>query len=139
MLKCIIAIDEMWIRSFEPELKCQNSLWHLPSFQWPVKSPQSSNNLKQPNEHVLKWSHKILVDIVNNAIFRCFFLQIIHEYTGYDHTKAPDDLQFSGCAQRIFALKFHPEYDDVFITGGWDRQLKVHLILITWFWLFGHI
>lgn len=51
--------------------------------------------------------------------------QLISEYTGYDNTKNPTELQFSGCAQRVFALKYHPEYDDIFITGGWDRQLKI--------------
>ncbi|XP_053389420.1 uncharacterized protein LOC123562065 [Mercenaria mercenaria] len=51
--------------------------------------------------------------------------QEIREYTGYDNTKDPTNLQFSGCAQRVFALKFHPEYDDIFITAGWDRQLKI--------------
>lgn len=51
--------------------------------------------------------------------------QLVHEYTGYDNTKNPTEQQFSGCAQRVFALKYHPEYDDIFITGGWDRQLKI--------------
>jgi len=50
---------------------------------------------------------------------------MVSEYTGYDNTKDPTNLQFSGCAQRVFALKYHPEYDDIFLTGGWDRQLKV--------------
>lgn len=51
--------------------------------------------------------------------------QLISEYTGYDNTKDPTDLQFSGCAERVFALKFHPKYDDIFVTGGWDRHLKI--------------
>jgi len=52
-------------------------------------------------------------------------LQELSEYTGYDNSKDPTSLQFSGCAMRVFALKWHPEYDDIFITGGWDRHLKV--------------
>lgn len=55
--------------------------------------------------------------------------QMISEYTGYDNSKDPTNLQFSGCAQRVFALRYHPEYDDIFITGGWDRQLKVGFIV----------
>ncbi|KAH3872444.1 uncharacterized protein LOC127868775 isoform X3 [Dreissena polymorpha] len=51
--------------------------------------------------------------------------QELSEYTGYDNTKDPTEQQFSGCAQRVFALRWHPEHDDVFITGGWDRQLKI--------------
>ncbi|KAL4239912.1 hypothetical protein ACF0H5_000711 [Mactra antiquata] len=51
--------------------------------------------------------------------------QLVHEYTGYDNTKSPTELQQSGCAMRVFALKYHPEYDDIFVTGGWDRHLKI--------------
>lgn len=51
--------------------------------------------------------------------------QLVSEYTGYDNTKSPTDQQFSGCSARVFALRFHPLYDDIFITGGWDRQLKI--------------
>lgn len=51
--------------------------------------------------------------------------QLVNEYTGYDNTKDPTNQQFSGCSQRVFSLRFHPEYDDIFVTGGWDRQLKI--------------
>ena len=53
------------------------------------------------------------------------FLQIITEYTGYDSTKDPTDWQASGNAMRVFALRWHDKYDHIFVTGGWDRQLKV--------------
>ena len=33
----VVAIDETWIRSYEPELKRQSSEWHTPSSQRPVK------------------------------------------------------------------------------------------------------
>lgn len=49
----------------------------------------------------------------------------IHEFTGYDNTKDPTDWQTSGNAMRVFALRFHPIYDHIFVTGGWDRQLKI--------------
>lgn len=73
--------------------------------------------------HTITVSHsdKIKVFFVLNQ------LQLVSEYTGYDNTKDPTDLQFSGCAERVFALKYHPEYDDIFLTGGWDRQIKVAL------------
>lgn len=51
--------------------------------------------------------------------------QLVTEYTGYDNAKDPTDWQASGNAMRVFALKYHPKYDDVFVTGGWDRQLKI--------------
>ena len=37
MLKCIVAIDGTWIRSFEPELKRQTAKWHTPNSPRPVK------------------------------------------------------------------------------------------------------
>ena len=37
MLQRIVAIDETWIRSFEPELKRQSSEWHTKHSPRPVK------------------------------------------------------------------------------------------------------
>ena len=28
-------------------------------------------------------------------------------------------------SQRIFAVKFHPKDYDIFLTGGWDNNVKV--------------
>ena len=36
-LNGIVAIDETWIRSYEPELKRQSSEWHTPESPRPVK------------------------------------------------------------------------------------------------------
>ena len=30
-----------------------------------------------------------------------------------------------GHGRKVFALKFHPFDDNVFITGGWDKCIKV--------------
>jgi WD40 repeat protein len=43
-------------------------------------------------------------------------------YEGYRYAN-PDSS--SGHAQRIFALKYHPDHEGIFITGGWDNHLKV--------------
>lgn len=43
MLNRIVAIDETWIRSFEPELKRQSSEWHTPNSPRPVKFRRSMN------------------------------------------------------------------------------------------------
>ena len=59
------------------------------------------------------------------------FLQVITEYTGYDNTKDPTDWQASGNAMRVFALRWHDKYDHIFVTGGWDRQLKVSEIMLS--------
>ncbi|KAK2188902.1 hypothetical protein NP493_120g04054 [Ridgeia piscesae] len=44
--------------------------------------------------------------------------------TGYVGISAPDD-NLVGHALRVFGLKCHPEYDHIFITGGWDNNLKM--------------
>ena len=31
----------------------------------------------------------------------------------------------AGHGRKVFALKFHPFDDNIFLTGGWDRCLKV--------------
>lgn len=43
MLNRVVAIDETWIRSFEPELKRQSSEWHTPNSPRPVKYRRSMN------------------------------------------------------------------------------------------------
>ena len=43
MLQRIVAIDEAWIRSFEPELKRQSSEWHTKDSPRPLKFRQSQN------------------------------------------------------------------------------------------------
>ena len=43
MLQRIVAIDETWIRSFEPELKRQSSEWHTKDSPRPFKFRRSQN------------------------------------------------------------------------------------------------
>ena len=43
MLQRIVAIDETWMRSFEPELKRQSSEWHTKTSPRPVKFRRSQN------------------------------------------------------------------------------------------------
>ena len=46
MLQRIVAIDETWIWSFEPELKHQSSEWHTKNSPRPVKFRRSQNCAK---------------------------------------------------------------------------------------------
>ena len=46
MLQGIVAIDETWIRSFEPELKCKSSEWHTKNSPRPVKFCRGQNCAK---------------------------------------------------------------------------------------------
>ena len=36
-LNCIVAINETWVRSYEPELKSQSTEWHTPDTPRPAK------------------------------------------------------------------------------------------------------
>ncbi|XP_046567483.1 uncharacterized WD repeat-containing protein all2124-like [Haliotis rubra] len=51
--------------------------------------------------------------------------QLVNEYDGYDNSKDPSDMKCLGNTQRVFALKYHPEYNDIFLTGGWDNHVKI--------------
>ncbi|XP_052786380.1 uncharacterized protein LOC128221815 [Mya arenaria] len=51
--------------------------------------------------------------------------QLVSEYTGYDNTKDPTNQSTAGAGMRVFSLKWHPEYDDIFLTGGWDKHIKI--------------
>ena len=44
---CIVAIDEIWLRSYEPELKSQSTEWHSPASPRPAKFRRKQGNLKQ--------------------------------------------------------------------------------------------
>jgi len=44
-------------------------------------------------------------------------------YGGYDNTQNPSEI--AACAMRVFSLKYHPEKDNIFVTGGWENHLKV--------------
>ena len=45
-LQKIVAIDETWMRFFEPELKLQSHEWHIKNSPRPVKFRRSQNCLK---------------------------------------------------------------------------------------------
>ena len=53
-----------------------------------------------------------------------FSWQVTQVFEGYKYDKG--DHQSTGHTQRIFTLKYHPDHNDVFITGGWDNVLKVN-------------
>ena len=47
----------------------------------------------------------------------------MQSYPGYQYISA--DNSNAGHAQRVFALKYHPETNYILVTGGWDNHLKV--------------
>ena len=49
-------------------------------------------------------------------------------YPGRTRPLLPGDSQHVGHVTRIFALKYHPDDNNVFVSGGWDNALKVRPI-----------
>jgi hypothetical protein len=49
-------------------------------------------------------------------------------YEGYGTSKPKElespDLE-AGNTMRVYALKFHPDNENIFITAGWDNHIKV--------------
>nr|XP_022315770.1 WD repeat-containing protein 5-like [Crassostrea virginica]XP_022315771.1 WD repeat-containing protein 5-like [Crassostrea virginica]XP_022315772.1 WD repeat-containing protein 5-like [Crassostrea virginica] len=62
---------------------------------------------------------------LNIRIYNSKTGQLVHTYEGYSEKQNPTEIQTAGCAMRVFALKYHPEYDDIFVTGGWENHLKI--------------
>ncbi|KAK6168958.1 hypothetical protein SNE40_020104 [Patella caerulea] len=52
-------------------------------------------------------------------------LELIRTYDGCNNAKPSNEMSCMGCSQRVFALKYHPEYNNIFITGGWENHLKI--------------
>ncbi|XP_033753076.1 WD repeat-containing protein slp1-like [Pecten maximus] len=46
-------------------------------------------------------------------------------YEGFSVKQNPNEIESAGCAMRVFALKYHPENEHIFVTGGWDAHLKI--------------
>ncbi|XP_074648211.1 uncharacterized protein LOC141903795 [Tubulanus polymorphus] len=51
--------------------------------------------------------------------------QLVRLYEGYSETCVPTDYPTAGHAMRVFALKYHPERNDIFVTAGWDNCIKI--------------
>lgn len=81
-LNRIVAIDETWVRSYEPELKRQSSEWHTPASPRPAKFRRSQGNLKMlmifayDNSGVLS-SHSVPTGQTVNSEYYAHFLQNI--------------------------------------------------------------
>ena len=58
-----------------------------------------------------------------------FLFQLEREYAGYDE-KTPNEQVCTGNTSRAFALKYHTEFNHIFITGGWDNNIKVCLVCL---------
>ena len=64
-LSIIVAIDETWVRSYEPELKRHSAEWHTPSSPRLAKYRRTQSKLKMLmifacNRHGILTSHKVM-------------------------------------------------------------------------------
>ena len=63
-------------------------------------------------------------------------VQLEKTYEGYGSParRASVDTE-AGNTMRVYALKFHPDNENIFISAGWDNHIKVSLGLSTDFCL----
>lgn len=68
----------------------------------------------------------IITSILNNA--KDFYTKSFHTYSymKYLHFFSSEDLALTpGHSQKVFAVKFHSEDRNVFISASWDHSVKV--------------
>ena len=77
-LNRIVAIDETWLHSYEPELKSQSTEWHSPASPRPAKFRRKQGNLKQlaifayDNSGLLMTDYVPVGEIVNGEYYSNF-------------------------------------------------------------------
>jgi transposase len=76
-LRCIAAIDETWIRDFEPELKSQSAQWKHPSSPRTSKCRRQQSKVKQMV--IMAYDHEgvIATDRVPTGVCHCRLLSNI--------------------------------------------------------------
>ena len=76
-----VAIDETWIRSYEPELKRQSSEWHTPASPRPIRFRIKQGHLKMmmifayDSVGVLVAERVLLGKTVNSDVYRDFLMK----------------------------------------------------------------
>ena len=77
-LNRIVAIDETWLRSYEPELKSQSTEWNSQASSRPAKFRRKQGNLKQltifayDNSGLLKTDYVPLEKLLMECIIQTF-------------------------------------------------------------------
>ncbi len=51
---------------------------------------------------------------------------ILHQLLGSSHCSDSRDVM-NGHRARVFAIQYHPHYQNVFVSGGWDDTVQVHM------------
>ena len=65
----------------------------------------------------------LIFALSSRIIIKWFHCSQFVTFAGYHYDTAEQGPQ--GHAQRIFAIKYHPEIESVFVAAGWDNCLKV--------------
>ena len=61
-----------------------------------------------------------------------FYWQLEKEYCGLGAGKPKMSFDTeAGNTQRVYCLKFHPDNENIFLTGGWDNHIKVNFFLFV--------
>ena len=91
----VVAIDEIWIRDFQPELKSQSSEWRGKGSPRPKKFKRAQSNVKQMMIFAYDCKGVIMTDrvpsgrTVNAAYYRPFLQKLRHKM----HANRPDLLE----------------------------------------------
>ena len=58
-------------------------------------------------------------------LYDCNTLRLYHTIAAPDALAMDESSIFGGHTQKIFALKFHPDENHLFVTAGWDNCMKI--------------
>ena len=90
-LQKVVAIDETWIRDFEPELKSQSSEWRGKSSPRPKKLKRAQSNMKQM---IFTYDCKgvIMTDRVpsDTTVTAAYYRQFLQKLRRKMHANRPD-------------------------------------------------
>lgn len=86
--------------------------------------------LTEPNNEINCLAFSLNGDILSTAgrdhairLYDTTTMQVTKVYEGQVITQAPED--FTGHSNKIFVVKYHPDDNNVFVSGGWDNFVGI--------------
>jgi histone-lysine N-methyltransferase SETMAR len=94
-LQNVVAIDETWIRDFEPELKSQSSEWRGKGSSRPKKFKRAQSNVKQMMIFAYDCTGVIMTDRVpsGTTVTAAYYRQFLQKQRRKMHANRPDLLE----------------------------------------------
>jgi len=94
-LQKVVAIDETWIRDFEPELNSQSSVWRGKGSPRPKKFKRAQSNVKQITIIAYDCKGVIMTDRVpsGTTVTAAYYRQCLQKLTRKMHANRPDLLE----------------------------------------------